>query len=258
MTAVQQPAPQVPAPVRARRPAGGSPVPRRRRRRLSERLTLNVGVGLIAGLVTFVLIATVLRDRREMVAVAVASERIPAGVTITESMVHSVQVPAAVGFVSGLVSFERVSAERLVAARTVQSGEVLPASAVGQPEVSSGARVMSIPVESWQAAGGEVQVGDQVDVIDTGKDGPSYVLTGAAVVGRSESNTGGGLGSVGRPGGLFITVEVNEVQALALAATIESGKLMIVRSTGATPVTTLPPAPATTVSEAVATSTAGG
>ena len=36
---------------------------------------------------------------------------------------------------------------------------------------------MAIPVESWQAAGGELDVGDQVDVIDTGDGGPRYVLS---------------------------------------------------------------------------------
>ena len=214
------------------RSGGRSAVPvLKRRRSLRDRLTLNVVAGLLAGLLAFVVVSSVLRDRREMVSVAVAKERIPAGVTITAAMVTEERVPASVGFSSGLVRFAEIT-NGVVAARTVQPGEAIPTSATGEP-ANTGARVMSIPVESWQAAGGEIQVGDQVDVIDTGADGPRYVLTGAAVVGRSETAIGGGLTGAGRTGDLFVTVEVTEDEALTLAAVIEDGKLMIVRSTGA-------------------------
>ena len=155
--------------------------PRRRRRHrprvpgrrgLADRITVSTVIGLVAALLVFVLMALLLRDRREMVTVAVASERIPAGTTITEAMVEAVEVPASVSFVDGLVRFDDLG-ESSVAARTVQPGEALPRSALGSRDGSSGARVMAIPVESWQAAGGEVDVGDQVDVIDTGESGPA-------------------------------------------------------------------------------------
>ena len=103
---------------------------------------------------------------------AVAAERIPAGTTITAAMVEAVEVPASVSFVDGLVRFDDLG-ESSVAARTVQPGEAIAAlGARGPVTASSGARVMAIPVESWQAAGGELDVGDQVDVIDTGESGP--------------------------------------------------------------------------------------
>ena len=65
-----------------------------------------------------------------------------------------------------------------MASRTLQPGEPVPRSAVGARNESSGARVMAIPVESWQAAGGELDVGDQVDVIDTGDGGPAVRAVG--------------------------------------------------------------------------------
>ena len=151
--------------------------------------------GLLAALFVFVLAALLLRDRREMVTVAVATERIPAGATITGAMVEAAEVPASVGFVDGLVRFDELG-ESLVASRTLQAGEAVTRSAVGARDESSGARVMAIPVESWQAAGGELDVGDQVDVIDTGESGPRFVLSGAAVVGRASDDDGGGLGGV--------------------------------------------------------------
>jgi hypothetical protein len=205
------------------------PVPRTKRR-LADRLTLNVVAGLVAALLAFVLVASILRDRRSMITVAVANDRIPAGVTITPAMVRAVAMPANVGFADGLLRFDRIGATPVVAARTVQPGEAIPTSAIGEPG-KRGARVMSISVESWQAAGGEIQVGDQVDVIDTGKTGPRYVLTGAPVVGRAENNAGG-LAGASRQGGLYITVEVSESQGLVLAEVIEAGKFVLVRSTG--------------------------
>ena len=227
MTMTQLPTPEV---ERSAQPA----IPTlRARRSVRDRLTFNVVAGVVAGLLAFVLVTSVLRDRREMLHVAVARDRIPAGVTITAAMVDDVEMPTSVSFAPGLLTYSSATAG-VVAARTVQPGEAIPSSAIGTP-ASTGARVMSIPVESWQAAGGELEVGDQIDVIDTGNAAPSYVLTGAAVVGRSETTIGGGLTGAARAGDLFVTVEVDDIEALALAGVIERGKLMIVRSTGAPP-----------------------
>ena len=119
-----------------------------------------------------------------------------------------------------------------MATRTLQAGEAIPRSAIGGREQTSGARVMAIPVESWQAAGGELDVGDQVDVIDTGDGGPRYVLSGGAVVGRSVEDNTGGLGA-SSSNELWISVEVNAAQALELSAVIDDGEFVLVRSTGA-------------------------
>lgn len=196
-------------------------------------------------MLVFVLVALLLRDRREMVTVAVASERIPAGTTITEAMVEAVEVPASVSFVDGLVRYDDLG-ELSVAARTVQPGEALSRSALGSRDGSSGARVMAIPVESWQAAGGEVDVGDQVDVIDTGDSGPRYVLSGAAVVGRATQDTAGGL-VASNSGELWIAVEVTATQALELASVVDSDDFVLVRSTGASDEAPAPTPPSRSV-----------
>ncbi len=203
---------------------------------MTERLTFSLVAGLIAALLAFVLTAALLRDRREMVTVAVASTRIPAGATITPEMISATDVAASTSFSSALVPFVRASSGELVAARTVQPGEPLTASVVGDVASSAGQRVMSIPLESWQAANGEIQVGDQVDVIETSTTGTRYVLLAAAVVGRSVGGEVGGLVGSNRRGDLVITVEVDADEALRLAAAIDAGGITVVRSTGATPV----------------------
>lgn len=212
--------------------------PRRRRRRpLTERLTLNVVVGLIAALLAFVLAASLLADRREMITVAVARDRIPAGTAITPEMLQSQELPADTEFVDTLVPFDSAGLTSSVATRTIQAGEPLTGSAIGAPGSVTGQRVMSISLESWQAANGELQVGDQIDVIEATRDGSRYVLTNAAVVGRSGGDESGGLVGGTRSGELVILVEVDSAEALELAAAIEAGTIMVVRSTGAAPVT---------------------
>jgi hypothetical protein len=196
--------------------------------------------GLMAALAVFVLVVVLLQDRREMVAVAMTSERVPAGASITESMVERVEIPASVSFSDGLVPFDEAIGS--VASRTLQPGEAVPRSAVGARSESSGARVMAIPVESWQAAGGELDVGDRVDVIDTGDGGPRYVVSGAAVVGRAASESGGLVGSQSS-GDLWISVEVTATQALDLATVIDGNDFVLVRSTGATDDASSAPSP---------------
>lgn len=214
-----------------------APTTTRRRRSIAERLTLNVVVGVVAALLAFVLAATLLRDRREMVTVAVATEAIPAGAVITPAMIDPSEVPAETTFAESLMSYDAVVSGQLVASRTLQVGEPLTASAVGSATATSGQRVMSIPLEVWQAANGDIEVGDQVDVIEADREGAAfYVLTGASVVGRSGSEASGGLVSNARAGDLVISVEVDADEALLLAAAIESGNITVVRSTGAPPV----------------------
>ena len=121
--------------------------------------------GLMAALAVFVLVIVLLQDRREMVTVAMTSERVPAGATITEGMVERAEVPASVRFSGDLVPFDE--AVRSTASRTLQPGEPVPRSAVGARNESSGAGDGD---PGGVVAGGrrQLDVGDRVDVIDTG------------------------------------------------------------------------------------------
>jgi Flp pilus assembly protein CpaB len=217
-----------------RQPPPARPV--RQRRSLSERLTLNLVVGVVAGLLAFVLVASLLADRRERTSVAVAGAQIAAGTVITPGLLVSESVPSDTGFISDLVPMERISSGELVATRTIQPGEPLLASAVGDQGSVTPARAMSIPLVAWQAANGEIEVGDQVDVIVSTRDeGSRYVLTAAPVVDRSsDADASGGLVGGTRRTDLVITVEVDADEALELAAAIEDGTLTVVRSTGVT------------------------
>ena len=105
-------------PGRARR--GSKP---RLRPWLADRMTPPTMFGLMAALAVFVLVIVLLQDRREMVSVAMTSERVPAGASITESMVERVEIPASVSFSDGLIPFDEAIGS--VASRTLQPGEAV-------------------------------------------------------------------------------------------------------------------------------------
>ncbi len=211
---------------------------RRRTRSVRERLTGRNLLAVGASLLTFVLIAAALQDRRATVTVAVAARDIPAGTQLTPDLVRLTEVPASVPFAAGLVRADRLESGGLVAIRTVLAGEPLVDAAVGSGPAGAGQRVMSIPLAAEQAADGRIEVGDRIDVIQAGDDGARYVLVGAEVIGRSSSG-GGGIVSAGS-GDLVLSVVVDDQQALAVAAALHDGELTAVRSTGAPP----PAAPA--------------
>lgn len=211
-----------------------------RRRSVRERLTTANVVAVGAAVVTFVLVAVALQDRRETMTVAVVAADVAAGTLLEPGMVRAVEVPASVGFTETLVPMATVEAGGLVVTRTVLAGEPLVDTALGSEGAGAGSRVMSIPLSSAQAADGQIEVGDRIDLIRTDGDTAAYVLVGSEVISRS-SVGGGGLGSAGRSD-LVLTVVVDEQQALVVAAAIEAGDMVVVRSSGAPPATVAPPA----------------
>ena len=214
---------------RRRQTAGG--------RRVTERVTASMVVGVVLALLAFVLVAAVLRDRREMTTGLVPRERIPAGAVIAPEMVDKVAFPTSVPFAATLLSAEALD-DGLVAGRTLEPGEPVTRSAVGDGAARVVGRVMSIPIASWGDVGGELVVGDQIDVIDT-REAPAYVVQGAAVVDRASGDgSSGGLSAGTR---LWVSIEVTGEEALTVAGVIEAGDFVIVRSTGANPTpTTIP------------------
>jgi hypothetical protein len=201
------------------------------RRRWADRITPALVFGVLAGLVAFVLVASVLRDRREMVSVVVAAEPIAVGQPVTLDVVRVVEVPASNGIAAGLLTPADVAAGGVVASRALVAAEPVVRSSVGESTGRAASRVMSLPLSDWGASGGELQVGDRIDVIDTRADTTVFVVRSALVVARSSDADGGG-GLAGAPRGVWVAIEVSDADALALAAVVEADRFVIVRSTG--------------------------
>lgn len=211
-----------------------SPPPSRKRSRFRG-VSRAAALTWLAGTLAFVLSASVLRDRAERIEVLVAARDIPAGTELTTAMVRPVELDADSPLAKALVRRGGVRPGMIV------SGAVLKGSPIRTADLASAAagdrlRSMSIQVDRAQAVGGDLRVGDRVDVIRVVDGTPTYVVTGVQVISVASSRSGRGLTASSAPGGFFVVVRVDAREALALAGAMEGGGLQVVRSTGAEPV----------------------
>jgi hypothetical protein len=227
VTRQARPTPVEPAPV------DSASLGRGVRRRLLERITPGLLVGLLAALLAFVLVAGVLRDRRATVEAAVPTRVIAAGETVSVDAIEFVELPESASFVSTLVTRAEIVAGEVTAGRALVVGEPVTRSAVGVSTGRAPSRVMALPLGGWGAAGGELSVGDTIDVVDTRSEPATFVVQAALVVDRSSSVADeGGLG--GRVGSedVWVAVEVTADEALRLAEVVAADEFVVVRSTG--------------------------
>lgn len=202
---------------------------RRRRRRLVERLTPGLIVGVVAALVAFVVIAGLLRDRRDMTAVVVPTKSMTAGERITAGDVDVVEIPTDIVFSDDLVSSTDVDAGGMYAGRVLRAGEPILRSATSDSALADGRRTMALPLADWGATGGPLSIGDEIDVIATDSDVPRYIVQQAAVVARSADDSVGGIGA---QRGVWVSIEVTEAEALDVAGVVDADAFIIVRSGG--------------------------
>lgn len=197
--------------------------------RLPARFTLAHGLMILAGLLTFVLVNRALSDNRETVVAYFATEEAVAGRTFTPDVD---QVPADTPGVQFFATEEELRSKVLV--RTIQSGQIIMSSDL-VPKGSLSFRTFAIPVEDYHIRGLGLTRNDRVDVVGfDDDDNPVYLATDLVVDSTSASSVSEGLGATARD--TYITVQVDDAQALQLALGQQNGPLHLVRSTGASPV----------------------
>lgn len=215
-------------------PTSVAPPPRRRSR--VGRVSRAAALTWLAGALAFVLTASVLRDRADHVEVLVAARDIPAGTELSTGMVRSIELDADSPLAEELVL--RGSLEPgMVVDGVVTAGSPIRTSDLGEGSAGKRLRSMSIPVDRAHAVGGDIAIGDLVDVIDVIDGAPTYVVAGVQVTDVASEGSSRGLSGGSGPGGFFVVVQVDARQALALAGAMEDGGVQVVRSTGAEPVT---------------------
>lgn len=211
-----------------------APPPRRRPR--VGRVSRAAALTWLAAALAFVLSASVLRDRAENVEVLVAARDIPAGTELTATMVRSIELDADSPLAKELLL--RGSLEPgMVVDEVVTAGAPIRMSDLAEAPAGERLRSMSIQVDRAHAVGGDIAIGDLVDVIDVVDGAPTYVVAGVQVTDVASESSSRGLSGGGGPNGFFVVVQVDARQALALAGAMEDGGVQVVRSTGAEPVT---------------------
>lgn len=214
-------------------PAPAAP-PRRRRSRVG-RVSRAAALTWLAGTLAFVLSASVLRDRADHVEVLVAARDIPAGTELSTGMVRSIELDAHSPLAATLVLSSRLRPGMVVSGVIAEGSPIRTSDLVAAGE-GDRLRSMSIQVDRAQAVGGDLAVGDRIDVIHVVGGTATYVVAGVQVIDVASSQNSRGLTGSGAAGGFFVVVRVDADQALAIAGAMDDGGVQIIRSTGAEPV----------------------
>lgn len=205
----------------------------KRSRRTPRQFTMAHGLMVLAGVITFLTVNSVLRDRQETVEVVVAGHELLAGVDLSADAFHVVSIPADSDLVGQLATSRDIAADVRLG-RDLASGEPLLVTDIRTGDVESGVRTLTVPVWRSTIEGLGLQTGDRVDLIGADTEGRlSYVVVGS-VISRlpSSSSTGGAFGGESSRDS-WITVEISDRDALDLALAMRSGSIEVVRSTGA-------------------------
>ena len=195
----------------------------------------------MAGLATFVLVSSVLRDRAETEQVWVLDADVAAGATIDPSDLVAVDVAADTPLLGPLM---RVAdgAPRGRVRNSVVAGEPLLTSDLVPVDESSNSRTFTLPIDTMVLEGLGLIRGDRVDVIGSlSGEAMGYVVVDVEVV-RLPGAASSGAFAAASSRTTWVTVAIDEEQALALSAAIENGELQLVRSTGAAAIDLAAPA----------------
>lgn len=201
---------------------------------LRGRLSGGHVVMVVAALAAAVLNYGLLRAADDGVRVAVAARALEPGAPVGPDAFAVAEVTVDGAVLASLVRAERVGdLEGWVPVTGVPEGAPVRRADLQRPSAPDEGRAMSLPVEAAHAVGGDLEVGDRIDVIAVRDGEPAYVLVDAPVL--ATSDPGGGGQAFGPGGGFTVTVAVDERTALDLAAAISGDAVEIVRSTGAAP-----------------------
>lgn len=188
-----------------------------------RRLARGHWVALVLGLLAFLVNMALLRDRSDTVQVAVADEEIPPATELNDNMVRYVEVAADSPLADSMLDPGVVAGGSLLTVRQIADGEPLARDAFADDLPDDGLRSMGLPIASERAAGGTLQSGDRVDVVYV-DESPVYAATDVEVL---------SVGSADNPTeDAFLVLAVDDVEALCVAAALESGSASVVRSTG--------------------------
>ena len=188
-------------------------------------------VAVVAGLMTALLVLVWTRGQEQLVPVVVASSVIEAGSILDESNVSLVDIPVNTPVLGSMIEGTDLDAALgRVTQRRVAAGEPLLASDLGTVEQRAGTRSMSFPLPAANAIGGALEVGDVVDVLVVTDDRTRFVAESLTVLAVPHS---GSQGLVASTSAFWVTLEVDDTDALELADGVEHGSVYLVRSTAA-------------------------
>ena len=210
------------------------------RRPLRSRVSSGHIVMVVAGLLGLLLSLSVLRRADDTVAVVMIARDLAPGTRLKPDMVRLTEIHADDRLLANLVPADGLDElQGSVVLASLRAGDLLARSGLGPASTHRASRAVSFPIDSSFAVGGQLSAGAHVDVLASAPDGSGagYVLGGADGIAGHATGTGPLRGSDGQ---LSITVAVDAAGAQRLASALHGADLLVVRATGAAPVTSVP------------------
>lgn len=204
--------------------------PEELRRRLRARFGTAHLVAVLAGLVTAVLLLAWTRGQDELVAVVLAADDIRAGALVESTDLQVIEVPSDPTVAAAILpasSLDRLVGQ--VATRSIASDQPILRSDL-RPAVSAGGRrAMSFPLSPANAVGGDLAVGDEVDVLVVTDTDTRFVAEAVPVLALPDTDPSG---LVEGSSTWWVVLAVEDRDALEIANGVEHGTIYLLRSTG--------------------------
>lgn len=193
-------------------------------------------IAVVAGLVTAVLLLSWTRGQEEMTSVLLAANDIRAGTIIETTDLQIAEVssdPTVVAAVYPADSLDGLVGQ--VASRSISQSEPILRTDVRPVAAEEGLRAMSVPLPLANAVGGDLAVGDEVDVLVVREPGTRFVAEAVQVLALPDGEASG---LVGAASAWWVVLAVEDTEALEIADGVENGSVYLLRSTGTPDLTT--------------------
>lgn len=192
-------------------------------------------IAAIAGITAALLLLSWTRSQEQVVSVVVAAEEIRVGSKVGAGDLKQIEIPAAASIAISIVpGTELDTLVGQVATRSILIDEPILRSDLRPAATSTGLRSMSISLPPSNAVGGDLAVGDLVDVLIVSDDTSRFVAEQVPVLDLPAQVT---TGLVTPASTWWVTLGVEGAEALEIADGVERGTIYLLRANGTSALT---------------------
>jgi Flp pilus assembly protein CpaB len=187
-------------------------------------------IAAIAGITAALLLLSWTRSQEQVLSVVVAADEIRVGSRVGAGNLKLIEIPASTSIATSIVrGAELDTLVGQVATRSILIDEPILRTDLRPAATSTGLRAMSISLPPSNAVGGDLAVGDLVDVLVVGDDTSRFVAEQVPVLDLPAQVT---TGLVTPASTWWVTLGVEGAEALEIADGVERGTIYLLRSNG--------------------------
>jgi len=187
-------------------------------------------IAVAAGVVTALLVLAWTRSQDDFVSVLLAANDIRSGTLIEADDLRVTEMPSDSSVAMVMVPASEASAlVGQVATRPIVIDEPILRTDLRPVVAEGGRRAMSFPLAPANAVGGELTVGDEVDVLVVTDDATRFVAERVPVLALPVAAPGG---LVAGSSAWWVVLAVEDQDALEIAYGVEHGTIYLLRATG--------------------------